>query len=656
MHYPSPYGPTSASWVLGNDSNTRLPIYDGDDDPVVFHEHVNRFYEILEKAFDYQSAAIAAHPKLCASRSYLEGWDFESLATERDPILARATKLDSAGMAWVDLIRSVRAITLFGREFGDIIHPVDACSKWSRVPCGKSYLVISHEDLKDIVDSWCGDLHSSPRMLTDKIIWHTSNNTSTKCRCIPAEEIPHSDIAQVLLPSTVASQIPGQKLHREENEEGAYIFGLNPNNLWHWPETGDPSPPPTSLVCKHEHENGPSVSHENGVGERHDSTSLTQNGSQGQYPVQRREELLRQPSTLLTSDSYTIGIICALHLELMAVQILFDSTHEVAVSSKDPNSYRFGSINQHNVVTTCLPDGEYGTNSAASVASNMKRSFGSLQICLFVGIGGGAPSARHDIRLGDVVVSTPVGKDIGVIQYDMIKTLENGRSQMNGYLQPPPRTVRSVLSVMQSDPKHSRPNLGPYLQAISDANGDYGSPDVSTDNLYESLYSHPEDMETCDGCDVSMIRPRLARTSRLPRVHYGLIGSGNQVMRDAKIRDALAKKHNVLCFEMEAAGVMNVLPSLIIRGICDYSDSHKNNRWQKYAAATAAAYTKLLLSHLKPGLDSKYILSSLDQQFSFDEPEKHHVWIGGRKSSGDDRGTVKRQRTMGTSFQSNPWR
>ncbi|KAJ5923720.1 hypothetical protein N7454_008965 [Penicillium verhagenii] len=324
----------------------------------------------------------------------------------------------------------------------------------------------------------------------------------------------------------------------------------------------------------------------------------------------------------------------------MAIQILFDSTHEVAVSSDDPNSYRFGSINQHNVVATCLPDAKLRFPADLPVRGHRR----------------GAPSARHDIRLGDVVVSTPVGKDIGVIQYDMIKTLENGHSQMNGYLQPPPRTVRSVLSVMQSDPKHSKPNLGPYLQAISDANGDYACPDVSTDNLYESLYSHPEGTETCDGCDAAMIRPRLARPSRLPRVHYGLIGSGNQVMRDAKRRDALAKKHNVLCFEMEAAGVMNVFPSLIIRGICDYSDSHKNNQWQRYAAATAAAYTKLLLSHLKPGLDTKYILSSLDQQISFDEPEKHQAWIGGRKSSGDDRGTAKRQRTMGTAFQSNPWR
>ena len=61
-------------------------------------------------------------------------------------------------------------------------------------------------------------------------------------------------------------------------------------------------------------------------------------------------------------------------------------------------------------------------------------------------------------------------------------------------------------------------------------------------------------------------------------------------------RDRLAKEHGMLCFEMEAAGLMNQLPCLVIRGICDYSDSHKNKLWQGYAALTAAAYAKRLLS------------------------------------------------------------
>lgn len=51
-----------------------------------------------------------------------------------------------------------------------------------------------------------------------------------------------------------------------------------------------------------------------------------------------------------------------------------------------------------------------------------------------------------------------------------------------------------------------------------------------------------------------------------------------------------------MCFEMEAAGLMNDFPCLVIRGICDYADSHKNKTWQAYAAATAAACAKDILT------------------------------------------------------------
>src|SRR3954447_10782956 len=68
-------------------------------------------------------------------------------------------------------------------------------------------------------------------------------------------------------------------------------------------------------------------------------------------------------------------------------------------------------------------------------------------------------------------------------------------------------------------------------------------------------------------------------------------------MRDGATRDSVSSEFgSVLCFEMEAAGLMNNFPCIVIRGICDYADSHKNKRWQAYAAGTAAAYAKELLS------------------------------------------------------------
>ncbi|KAK5056244.1 hypothetical protein LTR84_012797 [Exophiala bonariae] len=93
--------------------------------------------------------------------------------------------------------------------------------------------------------------------------------------------------------------------------------------------------------------------------------------------------------------------------------------------------------------------------------------------------------------------------------------------------------------------------------------------------------------------------PRQARNpSRAPKIHYGLIGSSDQLMKDAVLRDELATDHNILCFEMEAAGLMDKFPCLVIRGICDYSDSHKNKGWQNYAALAAALYTRAVIRSL----------------------------------------------------------
>ena len=97
-----------------------------------------------------------------------------------------------------------------------------------------------------------------------------------------------------------------------------------------------------------------------------------------------------------------------------------------------------------------------------------------------------------------------------------------------------------------------------------------------------------------------MLPPERTEDEDNPAIHYGLIASANQLMKDALVRDTLAAEKNVLCFEMEAAGLMNHFPCLVIRGICDYSDSHKNKEWQGYAAMVAAAYTKDLLYRIPP--------------------------------------------------------
>ncbi|KAJ4316002.1 hypothetical protein N0V84_008066 [Fusarium piperis] len=299
---------------------------------------------------------------------------------------------------------------------------------------------------------------------------------------------------------------------------------------------------------------------------------------------------------------YTVGILCALPKELLAVRALFDTKHSRPKNLHgDVNNYALGTISGHMVVAACLPAGEYGTNAAADSASNMRRSFPSITFCLLVGIGGGAPTPQNDIRLGDVVVSLPTARFPGVIQYDRGKEIENSTFELTGALQPPPRQLMTAISSLRSNPDLPSDPLQPFLNDVVNRVPDswklkYMHPGREHDRLFSLVCStcqtgHCADMN-------NHIQRRQVRPTDHPEIHYGLIASANRVLKDAAVRDRLAREHGILCFEMEAAGVMNTFPCLVIRGICDYADSYKSKEWQEYAAATAAAYAKLLLAEV----------------------------------------------------------
>ncbi|KAF5228116.1 hypothetical protein FAUST_11306, partial [Fusarium austroamericanum] len=152
-------------------------------------------------------------------------------------------------------------------------------------------------------------------------------------------------------------------------------------------------------------------------------------------------------------SSYTVGILCALPLELLAVRALFDAKHDSPRYIRgDSNTYALGTLSNHMVVAACLPAGEYGTNAAADSASNMKRTYPNIEFCLLVGIGGGAPTQDNDIRLGDVVVSLPTTKYPGVIQYDLGKEIEGSTFELTGSLHRPPRCLMTAVSSLRSNP------------------------------------------------------------------------------------------------------------------------------------------------------------------------------------------------------------
>lgn len=309
-------------------------------------------------------------------------------------------------------------------------------------------------------------------------------------------------------------------------------------------------------------------------------------------------------------NDYTVGWICAVKVEYVAAQEFLDEEHEgpAFVSQRDSNSYTLGRIGKHNVVIATLPFGEYGTTSAATVARDMVHSFPNIRIGLMVGIGGGAPSKHHDIRLGDIVVGAPSNGNSGLFQYDFGKNIQDQPYQTTGVLNRPPAALLTALAGLQSKYERHGHKLEEAVNGILGKNKrlqrQYKRPDLSSDRLYRSEVVHPLTKETCSAvCDPSglIARSERAEEEDNPAIHYGLIASANQLMKNALDRDWLAAEKDVLCFEMEAAGLMNHFPCLVIRGVCDYSDSHKNKEWQGYAAMVAAAYAKDLLCQVPLG-------------------------------------------------------
>jgi nucleoside phosphorylase len=339
-------------------------------------------------------------------------------------------------------------------------------------------------------------------------------------------------------------------------------------------------------------------------------------------------------------NAFHIAIICALPIESDAVEALFDEFWEedeqYGKAPGDPNSYTLGRIGQHNVVLAYMPG--MGKGASASLAASFRSSFPRIILGLVVGICGGVPhGASHgdEILLGDVIVST------GVVQFDFGRQFSDGvvrKDTLQDNLGRPNPEIRAFLNKMQGwrARRELRKRISEYVTEICSKvefeGWRYIGP--NEDKLYQATYRHKhqdatvctvcahcadEEDAVCDTalklscaqvqCDDSQLVPReridQLRQSSLtteqvkealkPAVHFGLMASGDVVMKSGSHRDRIAAKDNVIAFEMEGAGVWDNFPTVVIKGVCDYADSHKNKGWQRDAAATAAACAKALL-------------------------------------------------------------
>ncbi|KAF4342879.1 vegetatible incompatibility het-e-1 [Fusarium beomiforme] len=329
-----------------------------------------------------------------------------------------------------------------------------------------------------------------------------------------------------------------------------------------------------------------------------------------------RSEKQFSPSS---SRRYTIAWVCALPNEMVAALAMLDDVHEpLPQPANDINSYTFGSIRRHNVVIACLPTGQYGMNNAVTVLTHLIRTFTSVRLCLMVGIGGGSPREGSDVRLGDVVIGTKV------VQHDLGKMVGSGQIIRTA----DPRTLNpligTAISFLQAKHELDSSQIPLILEERFKGRPRYNRP-TTEDRLFISTYPHNSQALNCNDCSPSELVKRRERSTNIPFVHYGTIASGNQVIKDSIQRDVIGKQLNAICFEMEAAGLMDICPCLSIRGICDYSDSHKNDEWQEYAAATAAACARELLEQLPHTEDA--LASTTGQQDPGFQDEKHKKCI-----------------------------
>ncbi|KAI2833495.1 hypothetical protein CBS147343_4642 [Aspergillus niger] len=304
----------------------------------------------------------------------------------------------------------------------------------------------------------------------------------------------------------------------------------------------------------------------------------------------------KRPRTV-PAEAIKVAIFCALSYEATAVKYCLDEELACQPRTIGPKNYMysFGRIGEHKLVIA--QPVHMGLAKAAQCAATVRQQFPHVQFALLVGIGAGIPCPnRCDIRLGDIAVGIPRGSHPGVIQYDL-GIYEEDEFVPQGCVNKPPSILISADGSLEEDEIMNRSPLREILKDIT-KNPGYERPS-GQDILYDDDFHHINtggDCTECEKSDWKKIVPRTPRSLEHPVVHRGLILSGNGVIKTPQDRNRLRRGHDdAICFEMEGAGIADVIPCLVVRGICDYADTHKQDGWHHFAAAAAAAHCKSIL-------------------------------------------------------------
>ena len=327
---------------------------------------------------------------------------------------------------------------------------------------------------------------------------------------------------------------------------------------------------------------------------------------------------MTHPSRPRHRSDFEIAIVCALRLEADAVEALFDKFWDedsdgYGKAQGDTNAYTTGVIGCHNVVLAFMPG--IGKGNAASVAASFRSSFEGIKLALVVGICGGVPDGTDDVKeilLGDVIISD------GLIQYDFGRQLPDRfvrKNTLNDSLGRQNPEIRALLAKLKGHRGRMvlKDNTYHYLTTIQEQLGveKVQYPGAIEDKLFPPTYRHKhhqpgcaicakcktKEDEVCEvaldsvcselNCDVNNLVHRYRSSEgQRPVIHFGIIASGDSVIKSAEHRDEIAAKERVIAFEMEGAGVWDNLPCIVIKGVCDYADSHKNKIFLKQWIST----------------------------------------------------------------------
>jgi nucleoside phosphorylase len=262
----------------------------------------------------------------------------------------------------------------------------------------------------------------------------------------------------------------------------------------------------------------------------------------------------------------TLGIVTAKAIEHAAIRHILDAPQDHQ-SLLDRKWYCIGTVpsvdpdTSHQVVVS--QQTRDGTRDAAAAVTGLLLSFPSIRFILMCGIAAGGRSA--EMHLGDIVSATE-----GIVDYGHLRVAGEG-----GVLRRP---------------------LGDVSAALLDADNRLAEAEIHGRRPWLTT------LAALERDNVAFRRPPPAG---MPAVHRGAIGSADVLLRDAALRDILTSRHRIIALEMEASGIAVAARHhgreyFVVRGVSDLADQDKDDRWQGYAAAGAAAYLRALLGGLLP--------------------------------------------------------